>query len=86
MSSIYLTASDAMVSNNYANKDFLYALFDEFYEGPDMPYGIDCIEMTDERLENLTLGRSIGYAVMLLAIPALLGAAGAVTIIRRKNR
>jgi len=86
VSSIYLAANDAMVSNNYANKDFLYALYDEFYNGPDMPYGIDCVEMQEERLENLTLGSSILYTCMLLAIPVALAAVGTVTIIRRKNR
>ncbi len=86
ISSVYLAASDAMVSNNYANKDFLYALYDEFYDGPDMPYGIDCVEMQEERLENLTLGTSILYTCMLLAIPVVLAAVGTVTIIRRKNR
>lgn len=84
--SVYLSANDAVVSNNYANKDFLYALYDEFYDGPDMPYGIDCVEMQEERLENLTLGTSILYTCILLAIPVVLAAVGTVTIIRRKNR
>jgi hypothetical protein len=51
-----------------------------------MPYGIDCVEMQEERLENLTLGRSILYTCILLAIPVVLAAVGTVTIIRRKNR
>lgn len=84
--SMYFTAGDAMVSNNYANKDFVYSIFDVFYEGGVMPYGIDCVAMQEERLENITLGTSLVYASILMAIPAALAVFGTAAIIRRKNR
>lgn len=84
--SIYFTAGDAMVSNSYANKDFVYSIFDVFYGDGNMPYGIDCIAMQEERLEDLTLGTSLTYASILIAIPLALAVVGTATIIRRKNR
>lgn len=84
--SIYLNASDVMVSNRYANKDFMYSIFDVFYDGGTMPYGIDCIAMQEERLEDLTFGTAMAYTAMLMAIPVAIAAAGTATILRRKNR
>ncbi len=88
MPSIYFTANDAMSSESdqYANKNFLYGLFDELYDGDDMPYGTKCVLMQEERLVKLTLGASLTYAAILMAIPVALAAVGTVTIIRRKNR
>lgn len=84
--SIYLTAGDVMVSNRYANKDFMYSIFDVFYDEGTMPYGIDCIAMQEERLEDLTFGTAMLYTSILMAIPAAIAAAGAAIILRRKNR
>ena len=88
MPSIYFTANDAMSSESdqYANKNFLYGLFDELYDGGDMPYGTKCVLMQEERLVKLTLGASLTYAAILMAIPVALAVLGTVTIIRRKNR
>ncbi len=84
--SIYLTATDAIVTDGYANKDFLYSLFDEFFEMGDMPYGCNSIVYDTATLENLTMGTARAYTAVLLAIPAALCVFGAVTLIRRKNR
>lgn len=84
--SIYLTATDAMVTRGYANKDFLYSLFDEFFDMGDMPYGCNSILYDTTTLENLTMGQARVYTAMLLAIPALLCVFCAVVLIRRKNR
>ena len=84
--SIYLTATDAMVTNGYANKDFVYSLLDVFYERGDMPYGTGSIVYNTGLLENLTMGTARIYTAVILAVPVALGAFGAVMLIRRKNR
>ena len=84
--SIYLTATDAMVTNGYANKDFLFSLFDIFYGKGDMPYGCNSIVYDSLLLENLTMGTARLYTAALLAIPTLIAVAGVVVLIRRKNR
>ena len=84
--SIYLTATDAMVTNGYANKDFLYSIFDVFYERGDMPYGCNDIVYDSQLLENLTMGTAKLYTAVLLTFPAVLAVLGAVVLIRRKNR
>lgn len=84
--SIYIATSDAMISNGYLNKDFLYSLFDVFYGKGMMPYGSTRLLYDNEMLENLTMGTAKTYTAVLIAIPVLLSVAGAVVLIRRKNR
>lgn len=84
--SVYLTATDAMITNGYSNKDFIYSLFDVFYGAENLPYGTNVVLQQSTMLENLTLGTSIVYTSILMAIPAILAVVGTVTIIRRKNR
>ncbi len=84
--SVYLTADDAMVTNGYSNKDFIYSLFDVFYGAENMPYGTKSVLQASTMLENLTLGASLVYTAVLMAIPAVLAVLGTVIIIRRKNR
>ena len=84
--SIYLTATDAMVTNGYANKDFVYSLLDVFYGMGDMPYGTSSIVYDTGILENLTMRTARIYTAILMALPIALGAFGAVMLIRRKNR
>ncbi len=84
--SVYLTADDALITNGYANKDFIYSLFDVFYGAEHLPYGTKSVLIASSLLENLTLGTSITYTVILLAIPAIIALVGTVIIIRRKNR
>lgn len=84
--SIYIATSDAMISNGYLNKDFLYSLFDVFYGKGMMPYGSTRMLYDNEMLENLTMGTAKTYTAVLIAIPVLLSVAGAVVLIRRKNR
>ncbi len=84
--SVYLTADDAMVTNGYSNKDFIYSLFDVFYGAENMPYGTNSVLQASTMLENLTLGASLVYTSVLLAIPVAITLVGAVIIIRRKNR
>lgn len=84
--SVYLTASDAIVTNGYANKDFIYALCETFYECDSMVYGTNSYVYDDAVLENLTMGTARIYTAIAVAIPVIIAAAGAVIVIRRKNR
>ena len=86
MSDGMLTASDAIVTDGYSNKDFLYSLFDSFFEKGDMPYGCRSVVYNEAVLENLTMGTARTYTAVLLAIPTALLAVGAFVLIRRKNR
>lgn len=84
--SVFLTATDAMVTKGYANKDFVYALFDVLYERGDMPYGTSSIVYDSYMLENLTMGTARIYTAIIMAVPAVLAIVCAVVFIRRKNR
>ena len=84
--SVYLAASDALVQNAYANRDFIYALFEHAFGAEDLPYGTNSVTYVTDDLKNLTMGTARLYSLLLLAIPAALAVCGAVVIIRRKNR
>ena len=84
--SIYLTAYDAMITNGYSNKNFVYSLFDVFYGKGNMPYGCKSILYDTATLENLTMGTARAYTAILLLIPIAVAVLGAVVIIRRRNR
>ena len=81
-----LASNDAVITNGYSNKDFLYSLFDVVYEREDLPYGCRTVVSNKLILENLTMGTARIYTAILLAIPVALIAVGAVVMIRRKNR
>ena len=85
-SSIYISVSDALVTNGYSNTDFMYSLFDNFYGHGAMPYGCDVIKIDTSILENLTMGTAKIYTALILAVPVAIAVFGAVTVIRRKNR
>ena len=86
VSSIYVSVSDALITNGYSNADFLYSLFDNFYGQDGMPYGCDVIKTDNTILENLTLGRAKVYTALILAVPVMIAVAGTVIVFRRKNR
>lgn len=84
--SIYLSASDALVSRGYSNKDFTYALFEELFGAEGLPYGCRAIVYDTNTLENLTMGTAKIYTALILLVPFAVAVAGAVILIRRKNR
>ena len=84
--SVYLAVSDSLVTNGYSNKDFIYAVFDEFYGAEGMPYGCKTVVYSSQTLENLTMGTARLYTAIVMAIPAAIAITGAVIIVRRKNR
>ena len=84
--SVYASASDALTSNSYANRDFLYSLFEHVFGAKNLPYGANSVIYVDDVLRNLTMGTARLYSALLLAIPAVLAVVGGAIIIRRKNR
>ena len=89
VSSVYISVSDALITNGYSNSDFLYALFDNFYGQKGMPYGCDILKLDAsmlEMLENLTMGKARMYTAFILAVPVAIAIAGTVVVTKRKNR
>ena len=81
-----MTVSDALVTNGYSNKDFIYSLFDYLYGAQNMPYGCQSILYESSILENLTMSTANLYTAIVLAVPTVIAICGAVVVIRRKNR
>lgn len=86
MPTIYAAVADSLTSNNYSNKDFLYALFENFYGADGMPYGCKSVFYDSQILENLTMGTAGVYTAIIMFIPVAIAAVGAVVLIKRKNR
>ena len=84
--SVYITANDALEKKGYANRDFLYSVFDNVYSMEDVPYGCTPVYRRDSVLENLTMKTARIYTALILSVPAIVAVAGAVVVIKRKNR
>ena len=86
ISSVYITASDALTSNEYSNRDFLYALFEHVFGAKNLPYGANSVTYVTDDLKNLTMGQARIYSTLLLCIPVAIAATGVIITIRRKYR
>ena len=86
MPSAYITAADALLSENYSNKDFLYAVFEVLFDSHTAPRGCNTVTYKTQILENLTMGKAKAYTAVVLAIPVALAVTGIVITTRRKNR
>ncbi len=84
--SIYMTASDALVSEGYANGDYLYSLFYAFFDSTAAPIGMRAVTYGAPTLEGFTMKRAHTFTAIVIAIPVVIMAIGAVVIIKRKNR
>ena len=84
--SVYLAVSDALVSRGYSNKDFVYALLDEFFGAQNLPYGCNDVLYETMTLENLTMRKARIYTAIIMVVPVSLAFAGLVVLIKRKNR
>ena len=82
----YITATDAFLSENYSNKDFLYATLEVLFDSNTAPRGCNQVLYSSSILENLTMGKAKAFTAVILAIPFALAVVGVITIIRRKNR
>ena len=84
--SVYLTASDSLMTKGCANRDFIYSVFDFVFDANNAPYGCTPIHFNNETLENLTMGTARIYTAFILAIPAAIAVVGFIVVRRRKNR
>ncbi len=84
--SAYITASEAMVSEGYSNKDFVYSAFSVLFDSSCAPYGCNTVIYNNQLLENFTMGRARAYTAMIMAVPVILAVLGTVIIVRRKNK
>lgn len=82
----YVAATDAIVSEGYSNKDFIYAVFSEVFSAQTPPYGCKSIVFETNTLQGLTMGKARLYTVIAVLIPTAFAAMGAVIAIKRKRR
>ena len=86
VSSVYMTSSDAIRSNGYANADFIYAVL-EYANGAAVPLGTKVLLIKTDTLEGVTRGViRLTLAILFAVIPAAVVAVGCVVRVRRKNR
>jgi hypothetical protein len=86
VSSVYMTSSDAIRTNGYANADFIYAVL-EYSDGAPVPLGTKVMLIETEKLEGVTRGTiRLTLAILFAVIPAAVVTVGAVVRIKRKNR
>lgn len=86
ISGVYLTSSDAVISDAYANRNFTYAVLDVCFDSPSAPYGCRLVPYNTEYLENMTMGRARAYTVLIMAVPVAMVIVGIAVNKRRKNR
>ena len=86
VSSVYLTAADALVSKGYSNKNFIFSVMEELLDRENLPYNCNAVLYDTATLENLVMGTARIYTAVIMAIPAVIAVVGAVVLIRRKNR
>ena len=84
--SIYIAVSDSLISNEYANKDFLFAMFEELFGANKAPHGCEAVIYETQNLENLTMGTARLYTALIMLVPIATTAVGVFIIVRRKNR
>lgn len=84
--SVYLTATDAMTSNTYSNRAFIYGVLETLYERENLPYGCHTVNLMTDVLENLTARVAHIYTAVIFLIPTALAVGGFVFLRRRRNR
>lgn len=86
VSSVYMTSSDAIRTNGYANADFIYALL-EYSDGASVPLGTKVMMIETDTLEGVTrVTIRLTLAILIAVIPAAVVTVGAIVRVRRKNR
>ena len=84
--SVFITATDALTSGGYANREFVYSMLEQIFDSGKPPYGCNTVFYTEDVLENLTMGTARVYTVVLMMIPVAIAALGVFVTVRRKNR
>ena len=81
-----MATTAALVTDGYANRNFLYSVFDQLYRSELLPYGSNIMSFNTTTLEGLTMGTANVYTAILLSLPVIVAVVGAVILVRRKNR
>ena len=85
--SVYLAATDMITTGGYANRNFIYSVFEHTYGMTQLPYGCNTtVFYTNGMLENFTMGKARLYTAFILAVPVIIALTGAIVVIKRKNR
>ncbi len=86
VSSVYLTAEDALTSNEYGNRDLIYCIMEEMC-GVSMPMGGSHFMFDNNAIEDLTMWEARLWTVVLAALlPAAIAVSGVVILIKRRCR
>ena len=83
---VHLTATEALVSDGYANRAFVYAVFEHALGAQRLPYGCNSVNYDTATLEDLTMGKARLYTLAIALIPTAVAITGVFVIVRRKNR
>ena len=85
--SVYITASDAVLSNTYSNREFLLGVFGEIFgnEGM-MPYGTRAVQTVSDLIEDLSLREARWITVICFLPTVALVFVGAFVLVRRKHK
>lgn len=86
VSSVYLTATDAMTTNEYGNRDLIFYLLASL-SGAAVPTGCTVLLIEPTTLENLTMREARGWTILVcVLLPAAIAVTGAVVIRKRRIR
>ncbi len=86
VSSVYLTAEDALATNEYGNRDLIFFVIGELCDLA-MPTGGTHLLFDESYIEDLTMWEARLYTIILcIVVPVAVGITGAVILIKRRNR
>ena len=81
-----LLAYDMMETNGYANEEWIYAIIEHYFDR-EVPIGCQLMILNAHPVENLTLGESNLYLVLLgVVLPLAVAAVGVAVCLRRRAR
>ena len=82
---IYMTGTDALLTNTYSNREFFFGVLEHVFEnGQPMPYGASMILTDTALLENLTQSSVRLYSV-LVALPSVALLITGIVVLRRRR-
>ncbi len=86
VSSVYLTAQDAMTTNEYGNRDMIFLVLKEL-TGIKVPAGCSLLLIDPTGLEDLTMREArLWTALLAVVLPLGVGVSGYLILKKRRNR
>ena len=83
---MFLTAQDAITTNEYGNKDLIFLVF-RHLSGAAVPVGTTYLLFSSGTLEGLTMRAARWWTALIAGIvPVAVGVTGFVLVRRRRNR